>query len=104
MNATVPQASIVGRKVLAGLEKAHQRAAELVQVRVQALVSQVLTMAAADIAKGNRARGRAGRIRRKMGGVISERHTKRILDKLSGMSELGAQNSLQITGGLTHAK
>jgi hypothetical protein len=104
MSATVPQATIVGRKVLAGLAKAHQRAAELVQARTRALEAEVLTRAAADIAKGNRAWGRAGRIRRKMGGVLSERQTKRILDRLAGMSESVEQNGRQIIGGLAHAK
>ena len=90
MTATVEQATIVGRKVLEGLAKAHQRAAELVQARTRARQAQVLTLATVDIAKGNPAWGRAGRIRRKMGGVISERQTKRILDRLAGMSEKGA--------------
>jgi hypothetical protein len=95
MSVTVSQATIVGRKVLAGLAKAHQRAAESVQARTRALEAQVLMLAAADIAKGNRARGRAGRIRRKMGSVISERQTKRILDRLAGMSESVEQNGLK---------
>jgi len=70
------RAAVVGQKVLAGLAKARACAAKLVQARTRALEAQVLNLAAGDIARGNRAWGRAGRIQRNMGSIISERHTK----------------------------
>ena len=93
-----------GRRVLAGLERARQCAAELVQARTEALAAQILTLAAVDIARGHRAWGRAGRIQRKMGSVMSERQIKRYLDALSEKSELVVHNSRQTTGGPGHAK
>lgn len=86
-------AAIVGRKVLAGGEKGRQRAIEKARAESRELAEQVLTLAVADIAKGNAAWGRPGRIARKMGGLISERHARRLLARLSGRSELGAYNS-----------
>lgn len=97
-------AAAVGQKVLAGLAKGRQRAALLVQARVRALEEAVVVLAEADIAKGHRAWGRAGRIQRKMGSNISERHVKRILDRLSGRSDLEAHTGTQSTGGHTHAQ
>jgi hypothetical protein len=86
------RAAEVGKRVLAGLEKAHQRAAERVQARVRALAEEVLTLAAMDIESGKPSWGRAARIRRKMGYTLSERQKKRYLDRLSEKSKLVAQN------------
>lgn len=81
------QAAIVGRKVLDGLAKARRKALENTRERVAQKQLLVVIAANADRAAGKPTRGRAGRIARKLGGAISERHVKRILDGLSAVSD-----------------
>ena len=78
------QAASVGRKVLAGLQKAQRIARELHQERVQQQRVQIFYLLAEDRQKGRPARGVAGRISRKLGGILSERHVRRYLKILSG--------------------
>lgn len=101
------QAALLGRKVLAGLAKGRQRAIEMNQARAKARASVILTLAAADVVAGRPTRGRAGRLSRQLkraGTGLSERHVKRLLDRLFKMSDLMAQNSFQTTKETYHAE
>lgn len=78
------QAARVGRLVLAGLQKAQRIARELHWERMQQQRVQILYLLAEDRQKGRPARGVAGRISRKLGGTLSERHVRRYLAKIIG--------------------
>ena len=86
-NSTNRKATLVGQKVLAGLSKGRQRAIAQAKERAAFHVAHVAIHANADVAAGKPERGRAGRIARRLGGTLSERHVKRILDGLSSMSD-----------------
>jgi len=87
--ATTPDE--LGRRVLAALNKGRARAIRRAQERAGALAGLVLDLAHSDVLAGRPARGRAGRIARKLGGV-SERHVKRILDGFSSVSDSSCFN------------
>lgn len=80
-------ATIIGRKVLEGLDKGRQRAIAQSKERAAFHVAKVVIHSNADFASGKPERGRAGRIARKLGGMLSERQVKRILDRLSSVSD-----------------
>ena len=82
---TTPES--IGRKVLAGLFKGRQRAIEQAKERAAFHVAKVVIHANADVAARKPERGRAGRISRRLGGMLSERQVKRILDRLSSVSD-----------------
>ena len=73
--------------VLAGLAKGRQRAIARAKARAAETQLLVIIAANADRDAGRPLRGRAGRIRRKLHDAISERHVKRILDRLSSVSD-----------------
>lgn len=81
------KAAVVGRKVLAGLDKGRHRAIAQAKERAAFHVAKVVIHSNADFASGKPERGRAGRIARKLGGMLSERQVKRILDRLSSVSD-----------------
>lgn len=85
-------AAIVGRRVLAGLNKGRRIGIEVRQTRSRERASLIFTLAAADIAGGKSMRGRSGRIARKMGGLLSESQVRRLLRAFSYM-----QNSIRHT-------
>lgn len=80
-------ATVVGLKVLDGLAKGRQQAIAQAKERAAFHVAKVVIHTNADVAAGKPERGRAGRISRKLGGILSERQVKRILDTLSCMSD-----------------
>ena len=84
-------AALIGQKVLAGLARAQEHARALHQARVLKNMEVVITLAAIDQKEGRPARGRAGRIARKLGGNLTERSVKRYLDKLSGYDATRSQ-------------
>jgi len=86
----------LGLRVLAGLTAGREKAIRRAQTRAGALAALVLDLAHADMLAGRPARGRAGRVRRKLsalGRTTSERHVKRILDGLSSVSDSTRSNS-----------
>ena len=92
-------AAVVGQKVLDGLDKGRQRAITQAKERAAFHVAKVVIHANVDVAAGKPERGRAGRISRKLSGILSERQVKRILDRLSCMSDSAEQNGRNFTGG-----
>jgi hypothetical protein len=78
---------LVGRKVLAGLDRGRAIAIAQAKARSAQRVGLIVVLVNTDTQQGRPDRGRAGRIARKLGGLISERHVKRILDRLSRMSD-----------------
>jgi len=75
-----------GRRVLEALERGREIARREAQERATDFRAAVERLAAEDALRFG-ARGRAGRIARRLHGIRSERHVKRILDALSGMSD-----------------
>ena len=78
------RAAFIGRKVLAGLQKAQRSARALHQRRVAQQQAHVAYLLAEDRQKGRPARGAAGRISRKLGGTLSERSVRRYLAQIIG--------------------
>lgn len=78
VNLTVGQ-----RKVLEGLEKGRRNAAERSKEIGAQNAVVVIMFANRDIEAGYPARGRAKRIAIDLGGKLTERSVKRILDRLS---------------------
>jgi hypothetical protein len=89
-------ATAIGRKVLAGLEKAHRVARPIQQAKVLENLRLIVELAALDQSHGRPAWGRAGRIARKLSGVLSERTVKRYLDRLAAMSDFGGMVRAEI--------
>lgn len=88
-------AADVGRRVLEGLDRGRAISIEQSRQRAAALRAAVLQLAADDLARGRKPRGRAGRIARKLRGLASERHIRRILsDTFSCMSDLRCSNAV----------
>lgn len=81
------QAALVGSKVLSELAKGRQRAIERARQIGAANAMQVMALAVIDAQAGRSVRGRAGRISRKLGGLLTERSVKRIMDRLSSVSD-----------------
>lgn len=96
------RAATIGLAVLAGLAKGRQRAIQQAKARAAHHLAVILPLALADRAKGRPERGRAGRIARQLGGALSERHVKRILDTLSCPSESVDHNGQTRKGDLAH--
>jgi hypothetical protein len=99
---TTPQAFSVGRKVLAGLAKGRARLAPINQqrqVRSAQQMIQVYYLALADRDAGRPARGRAGRISRKLQGQISERLVRKYLARLSSGADSAVYARLITIGG-----
>lgn len=76
------EAAIVGRKVIEGLEKGHQRAVERAKQIGAANALQVMTLAMIDAQAGHSIRGRSARIAKKLGGLLKERSVRKILVRL----------------------
>ena len=93
------KATLTGERVLAGLDKGRSKAIAQAQERAAQKTMLVVIAANADRDAGWPSRGLAGRISRKLGGAISERHCKRILDALSSVSETSRQDGAHINGG-----
>jgi hypothetical protein len=72
-------ASRIGRLVLDALDRGRAIAIEEKQQRAALLRAAVLRQAADDEARGRSPWGRPGRIARKLRGLVSERHVRRIL-------------------------
>lgn len=81
------RAALVGDKVLAALENGRHRAIVRAREMGAANALQVMALAVTDAQSGRSPRGRAGRIARKLGGLLTERSVKRILDRLSSVSD-----------------
>lgn len=80
-----PDLEAIARKVLAGLARGRQVARERQRATAAVHRQQVFDLAQAAMAAGRPSRGLAGSISRKLG--LSERHCKRIIDGLFGMSD-----------------
>lgn len=82
-----------------GRAQAHQSAA----ARVEKFAAEITVLAHSDAMSGRPARGRAGRIARKMPGKLSEkqiqRYLKKFSDKLSSVSNSACSNSARSAGG-----
>ena len=81
------KAALTGAKVLDALDKGRALAIRQNQARSAQHLATVVILFNADRQQGRPARGQAGRIARKLGGLLSERHVKRILDRLSRVSD-----------------
>lgn len=88
------KAITIGRKVLDGLEKGRWLAIERAQQIGAANALQVMALATIDAQAGRSTRGRAGRIARKLGGLLKERSIRKILVRLSSRAD-----SIGHTGG-----
>lgn len=89
----------VGERVLLGLAKGRARAIAQAKARGAARLAMIVVLANEDLQRGRPSRGRASRIARKLHGLLSERHVKRILDRLSSVSDPEAQTAVQTIGG-----
>lgn len=81
------QAALVGRKVLAGLEKGRARAIAAAKAQAELNQALILPLLVADIEAGRPMRGRAGRLARRLGGRLAERTVRRFLARLSSVSD-----------------
>lgn len=80
-------AAETGARVLAGLAAGRARAHARARERAAELERHVLREFHLDVLRQKPARGRAGRIARKLAGMVSVRHTQRILDRLFNVSD-----------------
>lgn len=80
-------AALVGRKVLAGLDRGRQIAIQQAQARAAEKRIMIVIAANADRAAGKPERGLTERISRKLPGFLSQRQIKRILATLSSLSD-----------------
>jgi hypothetical protein len=85
--------ALLGKRIREGLERGRRIAIKAAQERSRQRAQTILGLAAADVAEGHRAWGRARRIRRKMHGELSERQIKRLLDTLFCASETGVHTT-----------
>ena len=77
-----------GDRVLQALDAGRAKAHEISQARASSLRAAVDRLATDDIARGKSKRGRAGRIARRLHGLVTERHVGRILsDMLFNVSD-----------------
>ena len=74
----------MGRKVLAGLEKARRIAHEQSDARVRQQLASIAYLVLSYRQAGRPERGLAGVISRKLGGGLCERQVRRYLTKISG--------------------
>lgn len=72
----------LGARVLAILARGRARRRSTQLEQSAAVIDAVLRVAAQDLALGRPARGRPGRVARKLRGMVSERHVRRILSDL----------------------
>jgi hypothetical protein len=77
----------VGRVVLASLERGRARAIERAKQIGAANSMKVIALATLDAEAGRSPRGRAGRIARKLGGLLKERSVRKILARLSSRTD-----------------
>jgi hypothetical protein len=82
-----------GQRVLAALDRGRALAIAAARERGEAHTLEVRRLLDLDILAGRSAWGRAGRIARRMGGRIKERSVRRILDKLSSVSDSSCSNA-----------
>jgi len=78
---------LVGERVLAGLEKGRRRAIAQAQARGARTVRAVCQALDVDLLEGRGERGRAGRIARRLRGMVGERQVRKILERLSSGSD-----------------
>jgi hypothetical protein len=96
MGVPLAQAAQVGRRVLAGLARGRQRAIRQSKERSARHVATILILVNEDRRRGRPDRGRAGRIARRMGGVLTERRIRQILrETLFNGSHSQGDNSLK---------
>lgn len=99
------QAAVVGAKVLAAFEQGRTMANEAKKEQRARHVATIAILAQEDVQRGRGARGRAGRIARRMGGVLTERRIRQILSEtLFSVSHSKVENCLNIIGGHAHAQ
>lgn len=96
-------AAALGQKVLVGLTKGRQLAIQRSRKVGADNAYKVVILANLDMNAGSPQRGRAGRIARNLGGLLTERSVKRILDRLSSVSD-SSRHTGQNTGGLANEK
>jgi hypothetical protein len=75
------------------LDAGRAKANEAAKRRGAASTAVVLDLALIDLRAGKPARGRAGRIRRTLGGLLSERQVRRILAALFSVSDSVVSNA-----------
>jgi hypothetical protein len=81
------QAELVGEKTLAGFARGRTLAIAQAKERSAKRAAAIVLLNNEDVARGQPARGRAGRIARRMTDRISERQVRRILDTLSCVAD-----------------
>lgn len=82
--------AVVGARVLAGFEQGRRQAHELQRQRAAHLAELVLRAERLDRAAGRPVRGRSVRIGRRLrrdGIAVSDRHVRRIMDRLYCVSD-----------------
>lgn len=79
-------AAATGRRVLAALDEGRRIAIEQAQEQAAYHRQLIVEFALIDIRNGGQRRGRAARIRRKLRGLLTERHIRRVLADIASMS------------------
>lgn len=87
----------VGARVLAALDRGRAKAIAQARARGARTLALVADLAHADLLAGRSARGRPGRIARRLRGAVSERRVREILAALYSVSDSVAQNQDRIT-------
>jgi hypothetical protein len=93
----VSDPSDLGTRVLVALERGRRAAIAKSRKRAAQLERAVREELDRDILSGKPARGRAGRIERRLQGVVTERHVRRILDSLACASPTDGSRDLRST-------
>jgi hypothetical protein len=97
------KATLVGQKVLDGLNRGRQIAIAQAQARSREHATLILDLATADVLAGKPKRGRPGRIARKLARYpdqrLSESQVRRILRALSSVRDSLEQNVGNMNGG-----
>lgn len=92
------------QRALEGLERGRKHAIEQAKVEAAKNAALVMNLALIDLNKGRPARGRAGRISRKLGKMLAERSVRRILAKLSVCPIASVQNGHQQNKEVAHGE
>jgi len=87
------QAAAVGRKVLDGFSRGRTLINQERKARSAERAVQVFYLARIDSDAGRPGRGRSGRIRRKMGGLLSESQVRRLLKSHEKISAHAVQSA-----------
>lgn len=82
-------------RAIEGLELGRRKAIEQAKLRAAKNAALVMNLAMIDLDAGRPVRGRAGRIARKLEGLLTERSVKRILVKFSVCPIQAVQNEPQ---------